>query len=1516
MSGSFLSLSEDSFCETLSSAGDVAMAPPPSKLHPNGSALLMRLVTEDTPPDMLAGSMDLRVTLPNGTTVKMSVERSTPMMDLLIQITTANKVSPGDYILQVLGDKGILPYKPSTPIGALDTLSIRVVPRHSTANNNPHNNSLNRKRIPLINSLIGQQQPFEQTFRLQVHLPRNQLFVARLSPRTSLAEILVHVCEEKNLDPNKYELRHPVNTDQSLQLSLCLADYKITEIVVVPRGSRPSTELSSSDIPALQRSNSEQRNGSSATSSGSGSGGVLSILKRNKSDGNREGSLSGDSLGGRSSSPARSDESLSRSISPPAGKIMDRQNMAPPPPVRHRKGRAPKPPAAPSVPAVEVEEATSKPAEPKRTTALVISHSRNSSDSSGYHEASVLSDTPDNLNGHSTSPSDTINRKSSKAAPTTSSTAAGAAAGKLQYSLSMSDVSKTDAPGRMSNATSTSSLSNKKKKAPAPPPAVPPPSALPSRSSSRSSSVLEPSVCMLDNPVVEAEASPLNPPVPRARRLTPDAASPTPPPIRPRKPRLPRPDSGLLFRRQASSNSLVGSVGSSTGSFVFGVGRSVLSFNVNSENGSENTYEDIDNDLDLSLFEGSTGGSTIRTTDILLEEDEEYANFHNSLLSEQKRNSLTKILNEDNNNNKKKPSRKKAPAPKAPKNIGHRRRPKLGEIEWETQAEEDIKVEELKSLDFEKAKPGKKAKIVETSSRDFMLTSQRSTLSVQSLRSTHDEFGFPLANDYEEVGHSTDELDLDLDLFAMTNQPHANSGAQESAEKLPAKDLPSPAEPVTVRTENGHMDNGSHCEEDLEVQVQSMDVGKAESEYASDDEDDLDSAFQSVTDVLEKQLEAEERLLKQQKIVQVENEEDLSKTPSPAPQVEEVEENIKEEDPRLVQERLGKEKLLKELEVKKALHEKQRMEIERLQKEQQELELALKKFEMESQNEEKKQDSIPISPEPSDIPDWEYKLPAPPTAFRDSKETATPSNTPEEEKRRLSFDLKPTEVEKETPRIEIVPPLPDIIIQQPDILIDQQESVHEEEEVKRFVEEEDPEMRPKPPAIVDVTIKPAVVSELPKRRSASPPRVTIMPLRAAHSLCSLVYDHRDNKQQDEEEVPRRGSGSDSDSDRVLSPLRKTTSVDDVSKSTAQNEAPVQEEEQRLQQLQQQLLTWQKQLITNQSVLQEHVDMPLQSLQVLREILPQMKQKLEEDAMNGTSTTTITETITSRSSTLPRGVRSLDMEVSDPTVYRGSNTLERRTVVTSSSSSSVQQRFRPPTINLGTWSERPKSEIALKQDSDYRVGVGQLQARAAPIVRQAEPKPKETLHLLGSNGDPVTRSNSWRVLQQPPYKSSVTIHSLATEQVRASNKPTVILRQNPPASYHQSLEQQSEFAAPKGPQKRYTTLVGLNGAPQPTQVTQQHQPVVIAQVAPSVKGFAAPSSNAPVKISPLTAPKPTPVPPPPPPAQQLQQPMVIRPTAPPKKKLPVQTSEAPRDQLMDAIKNFGGRSNLRRVRSTQ
>ncbi|KAG8239096.1 hypothetical protein J437_LFUL011704 [Ladona fulva] len=173
------------------------MAPPPPMAQP--ALPPMREVTEDTPPDMLAGAMDLRVLLPDGHAVKMNVDRSTPMMDLLVHVTTANKMSPGSHVIQAVGEKGnTLPYKPSTPIGALDTWTIQIVSKSKA-------NVIGHKKAPLKPS----NQPFEQTFRLQVNLPRNQLFVTRVSPRTPLLEVLRHVCNEKGLDPDKYELRNP-----------------------------------------------------------------------------------------------------------------------------------------------------------------------------------------------------------------------------------------------------------------------------------------------------------------------------------------------------------------------------------------------------------------------------------------------------------------------------------------------------------------------------------------------------------------------------------------------------------------------------------------------------------------------------------------------------------------------------------------------------------------------------------------------------------------------------------------------------------------------------------------------------------------------------------------------------------------------------------------------------------------------------------------------------------------------------------------------------------------------------------------------------------------------------------------------------------------------------------------------------------------------------------------------------------------------------------------------------------
>lgn len=58
---------------------------------------------------------------------------STPMMDLLVQITTAHRLSTGNYSLQAMSEKGTLPYKPSTPIGALDAFTIKIIQKKSNS---------------------------------------------------------------------------------------------------------------------------------------------------------------------------------------------------------------------------------------------------------------------------------------------------------------------------------------------------------------------------------------------------------------------------------------------------------------------------------------------------------------------------------------------------------------------------------------------------------------------------------------------------------------------------------------------------------------------------------------------------------------------------------------------------------------------------------------------------------------------------------------------------------------------------------------------------------------------------------------------------------------------------------------------------------------------------------------------------------------------------------------------------------------------------------------------------------------------------------------------------------------------------------------------------------------------------------------------------------------------------------------------------------------------------------------
>ena len=82
----------------------------------------------------------------------------------------------------------------------------------------------------------------QKTQRLTVNLPRNQKFVTRVNPKATLADIFKMVCVEKNMDPYKYDLRHPTHPDEALNMASPLADYGINEIFVIGVGGKSTLD--------------------------------------------------------------------------------------------------------------------------------------------------------------------------------------------------------------------------------------------------------------------------------------------------------------------------------------------------------------------------------------------------------------------------------------------------------------------------------------------------------------------------------------------------------------------------------------------------------------------------------------------------------------------------------------------------------------------------------------------------------------------------------------------------------------------------------------------------------------------------------------------------------------------------------------------------------------------------------------------------------------------------------------------------------------------------------------------------------------------------------------------------------------------------------------------------------------------------------------------------------------------------------------------------------------------------
>ncbi|XP_017964358.1 mucin-5AC [Drosophila navojoa] len=72
--------------------------------------------------------------------------------------------------------------------------------------------------------------PFEQTFRITVLLPKDQLYVTRLGARVPLSKLLSLVCDNKQLDPDKYEFRNPVDASQVYSCESSIGAVGLSEI--------------------------------------------------------------------------------------------------------------------------------------------------------------------------------------------------------------------------------------------------------------------------------------------------------------------------------------------------------------------------------------------------------------------------------------------------------------------------------------------------------------------------------------------------------------------------------------------------------------------------------------------------------------------------------------------------------------------------------------------------------------------------------------------------------------------------------------------------------------------------------------------------------------------------------------------------------------------------------------------------------------------------------------------------------------------------------------------------------------------------------------------------------------------------------------------------------------------------------------------------------------------------------------------------------------------------------------
>ncbi|KAL5006320.1 hypothetical protein ScPMuIL_015126 [Solemya velum] len=373
--------------------------------------------------EIIGEKIDLQVVLPDGQTKEISIDPNIPMIDLLVNLAASSKLNPASFTLVLVSEnrKKPIDFKANQTIGSLSTesdtdLTVHLVPKRTDSE---------KKGKP--------KKPFEVTYRFTVNLPRNQKKVLRISPNTTLEQVYLTVCEERHLDPSHYILEHPATGAPLVNLRATVGDLRINEVNFVSASVIDSTK----SLPNLQSGISLRTEQHDTASAGRGGEkkkrGFFSFLRKDKKQRMYEPSVPVKEQGRRrpASMAAADFEHLpnqssnivdirtrpktmvisSNEIEQASNNITDdktvKEIVLPSKAASTQEGkkrRAPPPPQkVPPINVIKVEvdieqkptnhksDHRVNPANAQKTNEQTVHrlHSRNSSDSSGYHELTL-----------------------------------------------------------------------------------------------------------------------------------------------------------------------------------------------------------------------------------------------------------------------------------------------------------------------------------------------------------------------------------------------------------------------------------------------------------------------------------------------------------------------------------------------------------------------------------------------------------------------------------------------------------------------------------------------------------------------------------------------------------------------------------------------------------------------------------------------------------------------------------------------------------------------------------------------------------------------------------------------------------------------------------------------------------------------------------------------------------------------------------------------------------------------